>query len=74
MRRITARRKRSLERTTPQGDIGGQGSPFVRQRGILCEYFIVILYSTVKRYLLRFAPSRLPIPHLGMKLKVLTST
>jgi hypothetical protein len=64
----------TLERTTRERALSGKSSPFVRQRGILFGYFIAILHSTVKRSLRRFAPSRLSIPQLRMKSKVLTST
>src|SRR5258708_6571551 len=64
----------TLERTTREGVPPGKGSPFVCQRGILCGCFILILHSTVKRSLPRFALSRLPILRLRIKSKALTST
>src|SRR5437660_11749591 len=54
----------------------GKSSPFVRQRGILCGYFIVIFHSIVNRretFVVSFAPSRLRHPLPPMKSKALTS-
>jgi hypothetical protein len=66
----------TLERTTREGTPPGKSSPFVRQRGILCGYFIVILHSTLNRretFVVSFAPSRLRHPLPPMKSKALTS-
>src|SRR5260221_197408 len=62
----------TLERTTRESALASESSPFVRQRGILCGYFIVVPYSTVNRpetFVAGFAPNRLrhPLPPLDSK-------
>src|SRR5260221_2034162 len=66
----------TLERTTRESALASESSPFVRQRGILCGYFIVVPYSTVNRpetFVAGFAPNRLRHPLPPLDSKTLTS-
>src|SRR5260221_12768613 len=66
----------TLERTTREGVSPGKSSPFLRQRGILCGYFIVVLHSTANRrktFVASFAANKLRHPLPPIESKTLTS-
>jgi len=63
----------TLERTTRERALPSKISPFVRQRGILCGYFIVFLHSTVKRSSSALRQVDFAIPYFRMESKTLTS-
>src|SRR5260221_713108 len=54
----------TLERITREGVSPGKSSSFVRERGTLCGYFIVILHSTVQRSLPALRQVDFTMPHL----------